>query len=81
MSKKNNTNTDNMETGDLDNTESPTPVVEEKSTIAVDKMVHALCCVKLLNVNNKTYKMHDIMYDLLSEFNKVDSKSYKLFKE
>ena len=81
MTKKKDTYTDNMETGDLDNTESPTPVIEEKPTTAVDKMVHALCCVKLLNVNNKTYKMHDIMYDLLSEFNKVDSKSYKLFKE
>ena len=81
MTKKKDTYTDNMETGDLDNTESPTPVVEEKPTTTVDKMVHALCCVKMLAVNNTCYKMHDIMHVPLSELEKVDAKSYKRYKE
>ena len=81
MAKEKDTYTSNMENGDLELPKSPTPAPKNQEAKVEDKMVHALCCVKLLNVNNKTYKMHDIMYDLLSEFNKVDSKSYKLFKE
>lgn len=81
MTKKNDTNTDNMETGDLVNTESPTPVSVKEPAPDPNRMVHALCCVKMLVVNDTCYRMHDIMYVPLSELEKVDEKSYRRYKE